>query len=87
MPKPRPDQEVFDSQVFRSAENIFECRDRMNQMKEDRAASGFLRSPGKDGISRRLFMNRSPILKGREKWVPQLGTNTGSCSPTSIKVE
>lgn len=86
MPKPRPEQEVFDQQVFLSEENIFECRDRMRKNKEDKEEFGFLRSQDIRGQSQRLFQNMSPISKGREKWVPELGLNTGKLSPTLIKV-
>lgn len=83
----KPEQEVFDSQVFQSAENILECQARMKRLKEDRGEFGLSRSPGKDGILQRIFQNRSPISKGREKWVPTLDMNIGRSSPISIKVE
>ena len=87
MPRPRPDQEVFDAQVFTSQETFEEARCRMRKMKEDKEGSGYLQSHQIRGQSQRLFQNHSPILKAREKWVPTLDSSIGNSSPTSIKVE
>lgn len=86
MPRPRPDQEVFDAQVFTSQETFEEARCRMRKMKEDKEGSGYLRSQEIRGQSQRLFMNQSPISKGREKWAEPLDMNIGNLSSTSIKV-
>jgi len=90
MTKPIPDQSVFDFQ-FDSQENPFiseETFEKCHQrMKDAKAAFGYLRSPGMSGISQRALINRSPILKGREKWAVPLDMNIGNSSVTSIKVE
>lgn len=86
MTKPVPEQEVFDYQVFQSAENIFECRDRIEKQNADKGGFGSLQSQDIRGQSQRLFQNMSPTLKGSSKWVPELGLSTGNLSPTSIKV-
>lgn len=86
MPRPKPDQSVFDAQVFTSQETFEEARCRMKQMHADKEGSGYLQSHQIRGQSQRLFQNMSPISKGREKWVPELGMSTGNLSPTSIKV-
>nr|UOF76893.1 hypothetical protein [Cressdnaviricota sp.] len=92
MTKPLPDQSVFEFQTdyiqnpFYSEENFQECRNRMNQLHDVKAEFGYLRSPGRNGISRRAFINQSPTLKGKQKWA-QADLNTGKSLHTSIKVE
>lgn len=89
MPRPRPDQFVFDQDrenPFVSTENFEECRKRMNQIREDKAESGWLQSHQIRGQSQRLFLNQSPISKGRKKLVTPLDLNIGNLSPTLIKV-
>jgi len=92
MTKPIPDQAVFDFKTdlienpFYSEENFQECRTRMNQMKDVKEEFGSLRSPGRNGISRRTLINRSPTSKGREKWAEPLDMSIGSSFATSIKV-
>lgn len=93
MTKPVPDQTVFEFEQdilknpFISEESFTECQDRMKSMKEDRAVFGYSRSPGMSGISQRSYLNRSPTLKGKQKWALPLDLSTGNSLHTSIKVD
>jgi len=89
MPKPTPEQFVFDQDIQNPfiSENSFEkCLQEMKQTKEDRGGSGFLQSHEIRGQSQRLFQNQSPTSKGRENWVDRLVMSTGKSLSTSIKV-
>jgi len=92
MTRPQPEQAVFDfatdciENPFISSESFQECRERMNQLKDVKEEFGSLRSPGRNGISRRTLINRSPTSKGREKWAEPLDMSIGSSFATSIKV-
>jgi len=93
MTKPLPDQSVFqfESDIFNnpfiSQETFDEAKCRMKAMKEDRDAFGCSRSPGVNGISQRSFVNRSPTLKGKQKWAQATDLSTGNSLHTSIKVD
>lgn len=93
MTRPQPEQAVFDfatdltENPFISEETFEECRTRMNQMRDVKEEFGCLRSPGRNGISRRTFMNMSPTSKGRSNWALPLDMNIGNSSVTSIKVD
>jgi hypothetical protein len=93
MTKPIPDQSVFDFKTdiienpFISDESFQECRHRMAKIQEDKGGFGFLQSHQIRGQSQRLFLNTSPISKGRKKLVTPLDLSIGNSLPISIKVE
>jgi len=91
MTRPQPEQAVFDfatdliQNPFISEEPFQECRQRMNELRDVKAEFGYSRSPGRNGISRRAWLNQSPTLKGKQKWA-KADTSTGNSLHTSIKV-